>query len=78
MPFKKLNFLSFIQETIENLNNIALDNKNSILIKIRTQQREATSIKPYLDNFLSLHLKAYFTNNDMVTPILGMYINRNS
>ena len=43
----------------------------------RTQQAEVTSLKPYLAHFSSMHLKAYFTNNDMVTPILTMYINRN-
>ena len=38
-------------------------------MKVRTQQANITSIKPYLDHFSSMHLKAYFTNNDMVTPI---------
>ena len=38
-------------------------------MKVRTQQADITSIKPYLDHFSSMHLKAYFTSNDMVTPI---------
>ena len=59
-------------ETIGNLKNIVLNNYSSPQMKIRAQQREATSIKPYLGYFLSIHLKAYFTNND--TPILGMYV----
>ena len=46
-------------------------------MKVRTQQAEVTSLKPYLEQFSSMHLRAYFTNNDMVTPILPMYINRN-
>ena len=45
-------------------------------MKVRTQQSELTSIKPYLEHFSSTHLRAYFTNNNMVTPILPMYINR--
>ena len=64
-------------ETISKLNNIALDNYCSTLMKVRTQQAEVTSLKPYLEHFTSLTLKAYFTNNDIVTPILPMYINRN-
>ena len=57
-------------DTIDNLNNIALDNYCSTLMKVRTQQAEITSIKPYLEHFSSMHLKAYFTSNNTVTPIL--------
>ena len=55
----------------------ALDNYCSTLMKVRTQQSEATCLKPYLEPFSSTHLRACFTNNDMVTPILPMYIKRN-
>ena len=44
------------------------------LMKVRTQQVEATCPKPYLEYFASIHLKAYFTNNDNVTSTLPMYI----
>ena len=56
----------------------AIDKTFLILLnmKVRTQQAELTSIKPYLEHFSSLTLKAYFTNNNKVTPILPMYINR--
>jgi hypothetical protein len=64
-------------ETIGKLKNIAVDNYYTTLMKVRTQQAEATSLKPYLEHFSSLTLKAYFTNNNTVTPILLMYINRN-
>ena len=46
-------------------------------MKVRTQQGEVASLKPYLEHFSSTHLRAYFTNNDMVTPIMPMHINRN-
>ena len=55
----------------------ALDNNCSTLMKVRTQQTEVTCLKPYLEHFASTHLRAYFTNNDMVTPMLPMYINKN-
>ena len=51
----------------------ALDNYCKTLMKVRTQPAEITSIKPYLEYFSSMHLKAYFTNNNAVTPILPMY-----
>ena len=41
-------FIQEALETIGNLNNIALENYNSMLMEIKTQQREVTSIKPYL------------------------------
>ena len=69
-------FRVYVQATTLDL-NIALDNYSSTLMKVRTQQAELTSIKPYLEHFSSLTLKAYFTNNNTVTPILPMYINRN-
>ena len=74
---KELCDTEFIREaldTISNMNNIALDNYCSTLMKVRTQQAELTSIKPYLEYFSSLTLKAYFTNNDLITPILPMYM----
>ncbi len=71
------NFIREALETIGKLNNIAFDNYSKTIMKVRTQQAEVTSLKPYLEHFLSLSLKAYFTNNNMVTPILPMYTNRN-
>ncbi len=59
------------------LNNIAFDNYSKTIMKVRTQQAEVTSLKPYLEYFSSLTLKAYFTSNNMVTPILPIYTNRN-
>ena len=59
------------------MNNIALDNHYNTLMKVRTQQVEATCLKPYLEYFESIQFKPYFTNNDIVTPILPMHINRN-
>ena len=47
---KELCDAEFIKEaldTISNLKNIALDNYCSTLMKVRTQQAELTSIKPY-------------------------------
>ena len=61
-----INNNEFIREalvTISNLNNIALDNYCSTLMKVRTEQADLTSIKPYKEHFSSLTLKAYFTNN---------------
>jgi hypothetical protein len=70
-------FIKEALETIGKLNNIALDNYDKTLMKVRTQQAEGTSLTPYLEHFSLLTLKAYFTNNNTVTSILPMYINRN-
>ena len=70
-------FIREALETIGKLNKIALDNYCKTLMKVRTQQADITSIKPYLEHFSSLTLKAYFTNYNTVTAILPMYINRN-
>ncbi len=45
-------------ETIGKLNNIALDNYDKTFMKLRTQPAEVTSLKPYLEHFSSLTLKA--------------------
>ena len=47
-------FIRGALDTIGNLNNIALDNYCSTLMKVRTQQAEVTSLKPYLEHFSSL------------------------
>ena len=56
------------------MNNTALDSYCNTLMKVRTQQAEAISLNPYLEYFASIHLKAYFINNDNVAPIMPMYI----
>ena len=69
---KELCDAEFIKEaldTISNLKNIALDNYCSTLMKVRTQQAEVTSLKPYLELFSSLTLKAYFTNNNIFSRL---------
>jgi hypothetical protein len=70
-------FIGEALETIGKLSNIALENYDKTLMKVRTQQAEVTSLKPYLEHFSSLTINAYFTSNNTVTPILPMYINRN-
>ena len=46
-------------------------------MKVRTQQSEATSLKPYLEYFLSLSIKAFFTGNMEVNQYINIFLHRN-
>ena len=46
------------------MNNLALDNCYNKLMKVRMNKIETTCIKPYLEFFESINIKAYFLNNE--------------
>ena len=47
------------------------------LQKIKNQDTDANCVKPFLEYFISLDMKAYFTHNQRIKPYLNLFYNRN-
>ena len=70
-------FIKKALDTLNKMNHIANNNYNTNLQKIKNQDTDANCIKPFLEYFISLDMKAYFTHNQRIKPYLNLFYNRN-
>ena len=70
-------FITKAMESLNKLNKISFDKYKVNLVDVKNENKDVSCLKPYLEHFVSLDLKAYFARNLESRAAINMFYNRN-